>query len=490
MLFSSLQACNEDEPTIDNRASNSEILSFTLSEQTGDASIDTVNNSVTIEVAHGTDVTKLSPTISLSSNAIVEPASGTEIDFSNPVVFTVTAENETATDWIVTVTIEELMSPEEHKQNLQNDGLEFVNELERLEASQTTKTIASLISLFGDSSPPGRAISPVIGEILLLSTRRISISDFTDISNFNNDDFTLEDLWAEYLGTYTWDSSIEDWDYVEGGDLITFFFPSTENGTENNSKLSIRDYESIQVNNPIDEEYAGDLPTNLLVDLFVDELKEMEYTLSIDYGSDGIPESLETSLFINPFKLSWYITNTVSEIGSGVVFENETEELLGSNVAVTGDFSDEAISGLDESDDPTDVIGMGSLEFRVMNISFLGEIDFEGLYPKTETILENEGEVGFNYDMAAIDLESTLNEHISIGAFYIETGETIANVEFYTYVEVDEFDSNYKYIELGGTLVFSDGSKVDLEDYLEEGWDEIEASLEELIEALESDFDN
>lgn len=83
-----------------------DITAFTFTEQTGDATIDEENHTVSIEVAYGTDITSLSPSITLSSAASVSPNTGVAQNFTNPVTYTVTAEDGTTDqDWTVTVTV-------------------------------------------------------------------------------------------------------------------------------------------------------------------------------------------------------------------------------------------------------------------------------------------------------------------------------------------------------------------------------------------------
>ncbi len=92
-------------------ATATDIVSFILTQQTGAATINTTNHTVSIEVSHGTSVTALTPTITLSPGATVSPTSGTATDFTNPVTYTVTAEDtETTQEWVITVTIEESAS--------------------------------------------------------------------------------------------------------------------------------------------------------------------------------------------------------------------------------------------------------------------------------------------------------------------------------------------------------------------------------------------
>lgn len=103
-----------DQDYIDDLGSHSttlsdeaEILSFTFGAaiDSADAVIESGAATVDITVINGTDVTALVPTISISDGATIDPESDVEQDFTDPVVYTVTAEDGTTTkDWTVTVT--------------------------------------------------------------------------------------------------------------------------------------------------------------------------------------------------------------------------------------------------------------------------------------------------------------------------------------------------------------------------------------------------
>lgn len=87
-------------------SSEADILAFELEEQTGPASIDASAHTIDIEVAFGTSVTSLTPELSISAGAISNPASGTLVDFSDPVIYTVSALDGSSLEWTVTVTVE------------------------------------------------------------------------------------------------------------------------------------------------------------------------------------------------------------------------------------------------------------------------------------------------------------------------------------------------------------------------------------------------
>lgn len=61
-------------------------------------------NDITVVVGHGADVTKLTASFEISEKAAVSPAAG-ETDFTNPVTYTVTAENGDKATYTVTVVV-------------------------------------------------------------------------------------------------------------------------------------------------------------------------------------------------------------------------------------------------------------------------------------------------------------------------------------------------------------------------------------------------
>ncbi|NLB72396.1 MAG: DUF5018 domain-containing protein [Chloroflexi bacterium] len=93
----------EYDPGFQSSAKN--IISFTLPQQTGPAIINTGNYTVSIEVAHGTNVSSLTPTISVSAGATINPASGVARNFNTSQTYVVTAEDASTQTWTVTVTV-------------------------------------------------------------------------------------------------------------------------------------------------------------------------------------------------------------------------------------------------------------------------------------------------------------------------------------------------------------------------------------------------
>ncbi|MEO9965288.1 MAG: Ig-like domain-containing protein [Reichenbachiella sp.] len=81
-----------------------DFVTFSIPEQYYEPVINKVNHTVLVEVTPGTPFTALVPTFTLSPGATVNPASGDEQDFTDPVNYFVSSENEAAgQNWMVTV---------------------------------------------------------------------------------------------------------------------------------------------------------------------------------------------------------------------------------------------------------------------------------------------------------------------------------------------------------------------------------------------------
>jgi len=102
VLFFILLACkSNDDETPNSPNSGKQITEFIISGES--AVINESAKTITLELS-GVDLTSLSPEITLSAMATVSPVSGAATDFTNPVTYTVIAEDGTTENYIATVT--------------------------------------------------------------------------------------------------------------------------------------------------------------------------------------------------------------------------------------------------------------------------------------------------------------------------------------------------------------------------------------------------
>ncbi len=88
------------------QSSENDIITFSFPQQTGVATIDAENHTVAIEVQWTANIADLTPTITVSPLASIYPESGVARDFTNPVEYTVTAEDASEQIWTVSVSQE------------------------------------------------------------------------------------------------------------------------------------------------------------------------------------------------------------------------------------------------------------------------------------------------------------------------------------------------------------------------------------------------
>ena len=88
------------------KSSEKRILSFRFASLHLDATIDESTKEIKATVPMGTNVSALVPTIIVSSGANIDPASGLATDFTQPVTYTVTAEDGSQSSYTAIVTVD------------------------------------------------------------------------------------------------------------------------------------------------------------------------------------------------------------------------------------------------------------------------------------------------------------------------------------------------------------------------------------------------
>lgn len=90
--------------TVAPASSEKAITAFSFTNPQANGVINETNKTIAVNVPFGTDVTSLTPTITVSGFATVSPNSGVAQDFTSPVTYTVTAQDGTNQPYVVTVT--------------------------------------------------------------------------------------------------------------------------------------------------------------------------------------------------------------------------------------------------------------------------------------------------------------------------------------------------------------------------------------------------
>lgn len=418
---------------------------------------------------------------------------------------------------------------EENKAIVEESAISMVNTMEDMKDLETMDVAVNLGNILDTSDPFKSAttqrskLNMVIHAIAGIKTGENDLNTLFKAlktsGELEEDPETLQDIWDELVGTYSWNPSIEDWDFVAGGDKAIFEFPSSETSTTNDAVFTVYNYNSVIITpNPLDEEYEGDFPTSLNADLKVGTTELITFVFTAQYNTDGIPSMVATDLTIETFAFEIDITNTDTKVSANYKFTQNGEIVMEIGGTANGDFTQENIDNntvtktdtwtwwdyqyneqtgqwdyvevteVDEWEEVEfeEVLRSASAHFQLFNIQINGDIDVKGLVDKMNVIYPDDEPEDFDWDAADEAAVVEINRYLDLRAINVTANEKIAEVEAYVVYEEDEWDE-WTYIDF--RLVFGDGSRIDLETYFEEGFDDFIAEVNTMIDELNSDYD-
>lgn len=412
------------------------------------------------------------------------------------------------------------LTVEQNKTNIEDNGIAMVNKMNELKSSSAIETSINLSQLLELNDPlsddtmlePGRLSGSTSkysivqalaglgqgtsGSKEIFETLKTSTAEAPE---------TPQEIFDDAAGTYTWNTSTQDWDAVEGGNKIIFKFPSTETGTTNNATYTVHSYSGITgTPNPLDADYAGDLPSGLAVDLAIDGNVVLEYGFAGAYNANGEPTSFSTFLTLTPFKFVVTLTNNSRDISAKYSLTHNESILMDMGIGVNGNFTTEAI---ENSTDESEYLNSGYAYFQMLDIKLSGDVNIKALIEENNKIYSEEyDDMDFDYDAATVQVVESFNRNVNLVLYYVAANAKIAETEFYVMEEevLENCDYEYNY-ETGEwmtsncetgiekteniRLVFADESKSDLETYTNGSFVDLEADFQELLDALEADLD-
>jgi hypothetical protein len=394
------------------------------------------------------------------------------------------------------------LTVEQNKEKLEDNGIQLVDKVTNLKNTGGIQaSIAFSKHVDGskglDNLEGGRQASNhgtgVARLLAAFGEGKSSTSQTLAALRVAEDDFTsFQDEFNSAKGIYTYNKANDTWAYQATGDKVVFKFPSKENGTTNNAEYSIFDYKGTTISGGLGgDDYKGDYPTSLKIELTVDGNKKMGYSFAAAYDSKGTPTNVSLSIEIDSYKFAYDVTNTTTEVKVNYALTEGGNNLVALGASSTGNFNSDVINN---SDGPEEVFNTGSAYFQIMNIKFSSSVDFDKL--------------ASDLDKADTDeLQSAAwNSNLKLLVYYADSKKKIADSEFYvvdnsysyedcyTYynqeTEQDEQICNtYEYVDkdVEIKMVFADGSKSDLAAYTDAGFAEFSDKLEAFFDDIEND---
>jgi hypothetical protein len=379
---------------------------------------------------------------------------------------------------------------EQNKENLQNTGLSMMKEMDaskNLVGVDYTKYFAELVEK-ADPFVSKSGFMPVkVLTSLAVFGKNGSTKAIESALKRGGSDDNLNDAYTSRLGEYSWNGT--DWTKTASNKII-LRFPSSNAKKENNAsyEISFVNYSDSSLLP------KGNTPSSVDAKFTVDGTVLVQFQFKGLYNFDGIPNFLDAKLTVKPYSFSSTFTNTTSKIDKVFTFKNLDKTLFAMGASFVGNLDRATIEDLvnnEKAEDINKVIKSVSAYTQILDVVIKGNINVDGIV----------ADVKGKEDVSNDEMIGTGNKNVTIGVYYVSSGQKIANSEFYlkdhTYQDnqYNSITQQWESVEktekkLDIRLVFKDGSKADLETYFENGFDKLGDEFEKFAKDFEERYSN
>lgn len=398
---------------------------------------------------------------------------------------------------------------EQNKANIQLQGIEMINEARDMRDLQSWKAAESMTHFMNMADPFGGMDGKNINRstiVRLMKPITIAASASENNPDFvgkqlkgMTDDSTFMDGWDMLTGIYTWNSTLEQWDYEDTGNEILFRFPSTPEGTQNNAEFRIYGFE---VYNGI-YAYTGEtveIPVALHATLKVNNAEVLGFNYQTNINNQGYVTSVTIEL--TAMQYSWGITVTYTPHNKASFKEwlkKNNDVLIETYFGMEGNFEENNVELSIDQEIPENILHNANAYIQVMNIKLEGLVNFNELMPAMRQ-LENDS-LQYNTDSAFMAANARiLNDNTDMYLRYAAENTIIALIDFIPYKQVESYSYwywdyqleqyveetyTYTYWDIKPRFTFGDGSTMDADTFFETGFDSFIDELDSFMGEME-----
>lgn len=358
----------------------------------------------------------------------------------------------------------------ENKTKMEQMGVDFVSQLRSISDTKAGTALQSLTSLGNTKSALVLDSKLPVAQLLaaLISQNPSTASALKALKAEDAADFKAEI--EKIAATYTWNSTENKWDSTAAPAANTFLakFPAVENGTANNAEFKLYDMAFTTTPTSNSMYSVNNAITSCKAYLKVDGVDAMTYNLAISYDSKGIPTSVSTSLAVDVFSFNYDMSYSASKMKSDLSIKHNSDILMAQGFDFEGELTEAKAKELETYyDDETtnhdhiskvgEFVSAATVYYQVMDIKIVGSVDAENFTKAFDAI-------GVDQDGKEQEVCDVLNKYCELYGVFASSGTKIANVEIYPKASEDgDQDKDPAF-----NLLFPDGSKADLQTYVED----------------------
>lgn len=375
------------------------------------------------------------------------------------------------------------LTVEEQKQKVEDNGIEFVTAMEGMQDTKAMIAVDEFLSIASGSA----ASAPMKRLKLDLVNRNAKV--FTNFDKQLRVAAVESDLWGEW----EWNSTYGEMELInELVNKAIIHFPASSTSKTNNGLITITYKEST-----VEVPETGEMyPSEITFVMKVDSKEVMSADYNGTYYADGSPKVVTQKFDLDTYSWTAQISNNQKKASESYEFKKGTKTLLRSEAVVEGTLKVDEIQTSVDNESPEDAINNFAVYFQVMDLAIKGGTnDFKSMAAELKAI---DGDL--SYEDYAKEEAKILNKYLVVYAYFVDDNRKFADVEFYVYEDVYSYQT-YQYNNLTNQyelvtitdsdyylqprMIMSDGSKVDVDEYVENGFED----LLDQIEDLANDYD-
>ncbi|WP_439185192.1 hypothetical protein [Carboxylicivirga taeanensis] len=377
------------------------------------------------------------------------------------------------------------LSPEQHKKELETEGIKLVNQLD---AAKSLKTYDVLDGFFANmdlaNAQPAAAVQFGLNEIMALSS---GVKSTVNLKAALVEQTSATKQFAEEAGVYEWNTEVQDWEVVETSQTEATFRFDVDGQTAEVSIYNFTAKEAVHQDEM--STTTVELPLTLNAHVKLGDEVLTSFSLEAQWNDDDTPKHVQEIITLEKFSFESNLTNTTSVVSTSASFKYDGGVIYANGIKVEGNFSyDEILNSVpQQGGDMNTVFAQQVLEHS--NIWFqLGNIKVEGIFDVKGFMEELSN--SFEQTTTEAEMENMLidliNKYVITYVRYDDTNEIIAKGEFY----LKEVQDNYGgiYNEPAMLMVFGDGSKVTVDQFVEEGFSGLVTEIENFVAALDASY--
>jgi hypothetical protein len=416
------------------------------------------------------------------------------------------------------------LSVEENKANVEDAGINFVDVLNQMQSIETIDVIVNLGDIISSSGGKGKLFlkdSKFYSALETFKAAAMGEKRLNDLfhemaspRDLNEDAESIQEFWNNNTGTYSWNPDISDFDFVSGGNTIIILFPSSDLSGSNDATITFYNYAGVNISNPIDDDYTGDLPVSLNVELKRGSNTLITYIYSASYNSDGVPNAIASDLTIENFKFEVDISNDTKVVSVNYKFIQDGNVVMnmgaeGKGLFTQANYDSNTTTHTDtysyinyvwnpvteqydpievfytdewEETDFEEILNSANAHFELFNVAIRGDINVKDLVDQLKIIDDQD----IDDETANNSYAEKINEYMNLRLVNTTNNEIMAKTEAYV---VNEIGNGYTDSYIDFKLTFSDESAIAIDTYFNNGFDDFVNELNSFINNINSDHD-